>query len=251
MTIKPKITTLITVLFCFSTLFAQEDLTQIAENFYAERDYESAVETYKKLLEEGESADLYYNYANALFKTNELGKAVLYYERALKINPLHADAKANLAYVNTKITDKVEQYQPFFLNAWFSALGKMLTTNQWAYLSIGLFLSAIILTLLFLFSSYRRLRKVCFFAGIFVFLLSVFSLIYAFSQKKHTENDPYAIVLLGSVSVKNSPSISGTELFVLHEGTKIEVLSSIQNWAQIRFDNDKIGWIMDDTFEKI
>jgi len=247
---KKKLSLILGILFISNT-FAQENLAQIAENFYAERDYENAALTYEKLLEQGESADLYYNYANALFKIDELGKAILYYERALKINPLHADAKANLDFVNTKITDKIEQHHPFFLTAWFSALGKMLTTNQWAYLSIGLFLVAVVLALLFLFSSHRWLRKICFFKGIFVLLLSFFSLIYAFSQKKYIENNPYAIILSGSVSVKNSPSISGTELFVLHEGTKIEVISKHQNWAQIRFDNDKIGWVIDDTFEKI
>ena len=84
-----------------------------------------------------------------------------------------------------------------------------------------------------------------------MFLLSIFSLIYAFSQKKYVENNPFAIILSGSVSVKNSPNISGTELFVLHEGTKIEVISTHQNWAEIRFDNDKIGWVADDSFEKI
>ena len=246
-----KILSLIIGILSVGNIFSQENLAQAAEKFYAEMEYENAAATYEKLLEQGESADLYYNYACALFKMDELGKAILYYERALKINPLHADAKANLDFVNTKITDKIEQYQPFFLNAWFSGLGKMLTTNQWAYLSIGLFLAAVILTLLFLFSSYRRLRKMCFFTGIFVFLLSLFSLIYAFSQKKYVENNPFAIILLGSVSVKNSPSISGTELFVLHEGTKIEVISTYQNWAEIRFDNDKIGWIEDDSFEKI
>lgn len=240
-----------TILIASLAAFSQENLTQTAEKFYAEKEYENAVATYEELLAQGESADLFYNYANALFKTNEIGKAILYYEKALKINPLHADAKANLDFANTKITDKIEQYQPFFLNEWFSSFGKMLTTNQWAYLSIGLFLAAAILALLFLFSSYRRLRKICFFTGILAFLLSIFSLIYAFSQKNYVENNPYAIVLSGSVSVKSSPSISGTELFVLHEGTKIEVISTTQNWAEIRYSGDKIGWVTDDTFEKI
>jgi len=251
MTINPKIAGVIIGILCFSTVFAQENLPQMAEKFYADKDYENAAATYQKLLAQGESADLYYNYANALFKMDTLGKAILYYERALKINPLHADAKANLAFANTKITDKVETFQPFFLVDWFSSLGKLLTTNQWAYLSIGLFAAAIILALLFMFSSYRQLRKICFFTGIVALLLSIFSLIYAFSQKKYMEDNPFAIVLAGSVSVKSSPSISGTELFVLHEGTKIEVLSTAQNWTEVRFSGDKIGWITDDSFEKI
>jgi tetratricopeptide (TPR) repeat protein len=246
-----KIIFIINILLCIFTINAQDNAEKTAENFYAEKNYEQAVLEYKKLFAEGKSADLYYNYANALYKTAELGKAILYYEKALKINPLHTDAKANLDFVNTKITDKIEEYQPFFLSEWFSVLGKVLTTNQWAFLSICLFFAAVILTLLFMFSSYRRLRQICFFTGIFALLLSFFSVIYAFSQKKYVENNPFAIVLSGSVSVKSSPSEGGTELFVLHEGTKIEVLSSAQNWTEIRLADGKIGWLTNDNFEKI
>jgi tetratricopeptide (TPR) repeat protein len=235
----------------FLLIFSQDNGEKVAEDFYAEKDYQNAAIAYEKLLEKGESADLYYNYANTLFKNDELGKAILFYERALKINPLHTDAKANLAFVNTKITDKIEALQPFFITEWFSFLGKMLTTNQWAFLSIALFFAATILALLFIFGTYRKLRKICFYTGIFAFFLSIFSLFFAFSQKKYTENNPFAIVLSGSVSVKSSPSVSGTELFILHEGTKIEVISKTQNWAEIRLSDGKTGWLQETVFEKI
>ncbi|MDR1544860.1 MAG: tetratricopeptide repeat protein [Prevotellaceae bacterium] len=239
------------VLINFFAVFAQENNEKRAAELYAEKDYVAAAAIYDSLLKHGESADLYYNYANVCYKLDNLGKAILYYEKALKISPLHADAKANLDFVNTKITDKIDELQPFFLTEWFSELGKIFTSNQWAYLSIGLFAVAAVLAMFFLFFSYRRVRKISFFAGIILLVLSIFSFYYAFSQKKYAENNPFAIIISGSVSVKSSPASSGTELFLLHEGTKIKVLSSLGEWSEIELSDEKTGWVLSETMEEI
>ncbi|MDR0831094.1 MAG: hypothetical protein LBN95_13450 [Prevotellaceae bacterium] len=248
---KHKLIILIAILANIFAISAQENDEKTAAELYAAKDYSAAKVVYENLLEKGESADLFYNYANVCYKLDELGAAILYYEKALKINPLHADAKANLEFVNTKITDKIETFQPFFLTEWINSLGQSLTSNQWAFLSIGLFLLAVVLAMFFLFFSYRKVRKISFFAAIFMLIFAIFSFFYAFSQKKYTENNPYAIVLQGSVSVKSSPADSGTELFLLHEGTKIEVLSTLGSWTEIKLSDGKNGWVLSDVMAQI
>jgi hypothetical protein len=131
----------------------------------------------------------------------------------------------------------------FFLAEWLSNLGKLLNTNQWAYLCITMFIVCLTSLMLFFFSSYYRVRKIAFFVAIFMMILSVCAFVYSFSQKKYFYNNPYAIVLSLSVSVKSSPAQSGKELFVIHEGTKVKVLSTIKEWSEISLPDGKIGWL--------
>ena len=124
-----------------------------AEAFYADKNYEQAALIYESLMKQGESADLYYNYANTQFRLNNLGRAILFYERALVLAPFDRDIKSSLEYANSLSTDKINGYESFFLVDWFSAIGKIFNTNQWAFVGIGLFVFALVLGLIFLFAS--------------------------------------------------------------------------------------------------
>ena len=209
-----------------------------AETLYAEKQYAAAAEIYAKLFQYGESSTLYYNYANALYKSNQLGLAILNYERALRLDPTNDDIKFNLEFVNKMKTDKIEPLERFFLSVWMESLSRMLTSNQWAYVSIVSFIAMLILALLYLLGKRVWLRK-------------VFTMVNAFSVKNYIENNPEAIVLVGSVSVKSSPDDSGTEVFVIHEGTKVNVLSTLANWSEVRLADGNVGWLLSSAIEKI
>ena len=234
-----------------SFVYCQSEDWQRAEQLYADKQYAAAAELYESMFQYGESADLYYNYANALYKSNQIGLAILNYERALRLNPTNEDIKFNLDFVNRMKTDKIEPIERFFLTEWLDALARMMTSNQWAYASIIGFVCMLVLVLLYLFGRKVWLRKTAFFSALFLLLFSVFTMINAFKIKALVENNPAAIVLSGAVSVKSSPDDSGTEVFVIHEGTKVNVISTLSTWSEVRLADGNIGWLQTATIEKI
>ena len=173
----------------------------------------------------------------------DLGKSILYYERALALQPNFEDAKSNLAFVNSHITDKIEPMERFFISEWIYLLGKQLTSNQWAFLSIITFSLALILLLTYMFARLRWIRKVAFFAGIFSILLAFASAGYSFYIHNNQLHHPEAIVMVGSAPIKSAPDQSGTELFVLHEGTKVTIKSRLGTWVEIRIADGNVGWM--------
>lgn len=247
-----RISLIILILHCaFSILRSQTADWQHAEQLYAEKQYAAAAEAYAEMFQFGESAALYYNYANALYKSNQIGLAILNYERALRLEPMNEDIRFNLEFVNKMKTDKIEVIERFFLTEWFDSLSRLFTSNQWAYASIISFIVMLLLVLLYLFGKKVWLRKTAFFSALFLLLFSVFTMVNAFKIKSLVENNPAAIVLSGSVSVKSSPDDSGTEVFVIHEGTKVNVLSTLGEWSEVRLADGNIGWLQTSTIEKI
>ena len=237
--------------FAFCILYSQTADWKQAEQLYAEKQYAAAAEAYAAMFQYGESAALYYNYANALYKSNQIGLAILNYERALRLEPMNEDIKFNLEFVNKMKTDKIEPIERFFLTEWFDSLARLFTSNQWAYTSIISFILMLLLVLLYLFGKKVGLRKTAFFSALFLLLFSVFTMANAFKIKSLVEDNPAAIVLSGSVSVKSSPDDSGTEVFVIHEGTKVNVLSTLGEWSEVRLADGNIGWLQTSTIEKI
>ena len=231
--------------------WANEDKLQQAATLYAQRSYEEAATIYAELLNQGESADLYYNYANACFKLGRTAEAILNYERALKLNPRHADARFNLEYANTQITDKIDPVPTFFFRKWLRDLGSQLSSDQWAVLSVSLFGATLVLALLFIFGRFVALRKTAFFMGIVALLLSLISMAYAFSRKRYMQEHTEAIVMAGSVTVASAPDRSGTELFVLHDGTKVILTDSVGEWREIRISDGQTGWVPRTAIEPI
>lgn len=228
-----------------------QSLWQQAEQQYQAQDYDGAADTYRSLLCYGTSAALHYNYANALFKSGHLGAAILNYERALRLDPNNENIKFNLDYANKTKTDKIDPIKPFFAKQWIQALQSVLTPNQWAYTSIIAFSITLALIILYLFGKITWLRKTAFFTSIATLLITLASMSYAFSSKRQALERNEAIVMTGSVSVKSSPDQSGTEVFVIHEGTKVEIRASLTDWCEIKIADGNVGWLLASDIEKI
>lgn len=246
-----KVLYILIAMFVVLPMWASQDKWEKASALYADKDYEGAAAIYRELLNSGESPELYYNYANTLYKTGNLGAAVLNYERALRLDPNNEDARFNLDFVNSKITDKIVPVERFFLYDWIDALGRVLTTNQWAWMSVITFVLFLSLALTYLFSRRRWLRKSAFFVALSLFVVSVLSFAYAFSTKNKLDRRADAIVMSGTVSVKSSPDDGGTELFVLHEGTKVSIISTLGEWGEIRIADGNVGWMLLSDVERI
>ncbi|WP_346696313.1 tetratricopeptide repeat protein [Barnesiella viscericola] len=231
--------------------YGQESLTK-ANEAYAQEDYIKAIELYEQTAREhGVSSDLYYNLGNAYYKHNEFAKAILNYERALLLNPGNEDARFNLDMANTHIVDKIDPVGRFFLSVWIDSMRSYLSSNTWAVIGIIAFFLFIGGCYLYLFTRSVSLKKIGFFGGIVVLLIAIMANCFAWglNEKKEIRNE--AIVFDATVSVKSSPAESGTDLFVLHEGTKVVVLSKVGEWSEVKISDGNRGWLPSAAIEII
>lgn len=234
-------------------LLANSDSLFIAANAqYEEGNYELALTTYREINASGkESADLYYNMANAAYRSNNIGYAILYYEKSLKLDPSHEDARHNLEFVSRYKVDTFEGVPEFFLRNWARKLVNTLSEKSWSMLSFLLFLGLLAGMLVFLFSRRLTLKKAGFviaLGALLLFLVAFSSALMRHHQIVHPEE---GIITAPSVVVRSSPSETGTELFVLHEGTKVKVNEVVSGWQNIRVVDGREGWITTSDFESI
>ena len=231
-----------------SLLFAQSDF-DVANAAYADGRYEEAATLYQSLLDEQEDATLYYNLGNARFKQGELAQAILNYERALRLQPNNKDAQYNLAFAQSRITDNIVE-QDFFLSAWARAIRNNLRERTWFGLSIGLFILGLVGLLLFLLGREPWIRKTAFHTAWLALLFSLITGLNAYSLHKRDTLRNEAIITQGVVNAKSSPDRSGTDLFTLHEGTKVTIRETLGEWCNIRVGNNE-GWIKQQNMERI
>lgn len=248
---KKTVIYLLFVLAGVTAVYGQESLTQ-ANEAYAQEDYIKAIELYEQTAREhGVSADLYYNLGNAYYKHNEYAKAILNYERALLLNPGDEDARFNLDMANTHIVDKIDPVGRFFLSVWIDSMRSSLSSNTWSIIGIVTFLLLIVGCYLYLFSRSVAIKKVGFFGGIVILLISVMANWFAWGLSDKMENRDAAIVFAPTVSVKSSPAESGTDLFVLHEGTKVLIMSKVGEWFEVKISDGNRGWLPASSIEVI
>jgi tetratricopeptide (TPR) repeat protein len=225
-------------------LSAQEADIKAAETAYASEMYDRAIELYESVVKTyGDSFALYYNLGNAYYKTGKIAHAILNYERALLIKPGDSDIRFNLEMAKQKTVDKIEPLQEFFLNKWFRSVQNLIAVDLWATIGIVCFVLFIFCLVLFFFSKWMRLKKFGFYMGILLLVAVIFANIFAYNQKEELINRNGAIVFSPTVTVKSSPDNSGTDLFVLHEGTKVFIRSTVGDWNEITLEDGNIGWI--------
>lgn len=220
---------------------------------YDNQQWQAAVDAWKEIEESGlESAELYYNIGNAYFKNDDLAHAILYYERSLKLDPAFRDSRFNLEYASSLVQDKIESVPEFFLAGWMRSLCWTLSSDAWAWLSVLLFALCAAGVVLFFCSQRTTLRKTGFYGGIASLLLFVMSLSFAVVQKSDYASGDRAVVTTPVVSAKSAPSSdSAKDLFVIHEGTRVNILDNVGNWYNIELSDGRQGWIAGGTFEII
>jgi len=235
----------IVVLQCVAwSAFAQEESIKQAETAYTQEDYNKAIELYEEVLKtNGPSAEIYYNLGNSYYRANMIAPAILNYERALLLDPGDADIRFNLQMARQKTVDRIEPIGEFFLVRWFESIQNMGAADSWAKLGIVAFLFFIGCLLLFFFSRWIRMKKVGFYFGFIFIIIVIFANIFASNQKNELVNRTDAIVFSATVTVKSSPDASGTDLFILHEGTKVSIKSRLGEWFEIELEDGNVGWM--------
>lgn len=234
------------------SVYGQDVTLKDAEDAYAKEDYKKAVELYESLLnKKGESAAIYYNLGNAYYKMNKVAPAILNYERALLLEPGDGDIRFNLQMAKQKSVDQIEPVDSFFLAKWFDKIQNMGAVDTWAKWALICFVLFIGCLILFFFSRKLILKKAGFYVGIFLLIVVILANIFAANQKKELENRNTAIIFAPTVTVKSSPNESGTDLFILHEGTKVSIKSTLGNWSEIMLEDGNVGWMPSDKMEII
>ncbi len=238
--------TIISILYIAFTANAQHSYQPLdsANTYYSNGNFEKAIQLYEQVLSEGvHSSELYYNLGNAYYKSNKYPMAIVNYERALKLSPGDSDIAFNLEMANMNIIDKLEVMPEFFLSNWRYKFNHLLSSNIWALISIALFVSGLLLLLVFFFSRISVIRKATFWIGI-LFIGSFFVSFNASRKMKwYAEKEPEAIIITPSVVVKSAPNAAGTELFIIHEGLKIKVVDQLDDWRRIRLSDGNKGWL--------
>ena len=198
------------------------------------------------------SPELYCNIGDVRFRQSRLGDAILYYSRALKMDPSFSDARHNLEFAKSLTQDKIDTVPEFFLRSWMRKLCWTLPSDTWAWLSLVLLAGVLALVLLFLLARGSAARKWGFFGGVVVLILLIFTLLFASWQKRDYLRADDAVVMRPVVSVKSAPSQMDTkDLFILHEGTCVQVLDSVGEWCDVRLSDGREGWLKSSEVEII
>ena len=219
---------------------------------YNSGDYSSALKLYEAIQTEGlHSAALYYNMANAYFKMDELAESILYYNRALRLALADEDIRHNLEYAESMTKDSIEKIPEFILTTWVRAVRGAFSSTAWSVLSLVLLATSLAMMLVYLLAQRLSLRKVGFYVMMVAGVLFILTTIFAWGEGRMDVEHREAVVMNSAVSIKSSPDRAATELFVLHEGTKLVIGATIDGWAEVRIADGRKGWIEESRIERI
>lgn len=246
-----RYTLLILVLLASFVAKAQQSAEQWFEQAnieYNAGNYDTALILYNNVIASDlESVPLYFNMGNTYYKMREYPMAIYYYEKALKLDPSNEDVRTNLAIANLAIVDKIEPVPQSFIEKGWNGLKRSLSGQQWTILSIMAFGLLLVSVFLFLRSRQMGLRKFGFFFGLIMLVVFALSVLFAAQLKRASLTEDQAIIMNPTVTVKSTPNESSVDLFVLHEGAKVQILDQADSWNKIKIANGSIGWLQAET----
>ncbi len=229
-----------------------DSLIRTANNAYNHGLYDSALAVYNQVAKQGfESGELYYNMGNAYYKNDDIPSAILYYEKAAKLMPNDKDVEYNLNILNSMIVDKIDKVPELFYERWWRFFYNVMGANAWAVVSL-VFISLVVIFIgLFVISKTRKHRQLTFFVGVVLIVFAVAS--FTLASDKYNDNIDHreAIVFTPSITVKSSPTPNAVDLFVVHDGTKVEITDRIDEWVEIKIQNGSVGWLPADAVREI
>ena len=225
---------------------------QNADDEYAKGNYQQAIKDYQEILKAGASSEIYYNLGNAYYRTDNITQALLAYERALQLSPGDNDIRFNLQYARSKTIDKITPETEMFFVTWYHSLVNFTSVDRWANTAIVSIVMALLLILVFLFAPQMWARKSGFYGSAVFLLLFAFANLFAFQQKHELETKQGAIVIAPTVNVKKTPAASGTDVFVIHEGTRVDITDrGMKQWRGIKLADGREGWLKTSQIEEI
>lgn len=247
-----------TYIFIFFVLLAShsfafdKSLADSAVSAYSRGDYNTAILKYQQIFEQGyHSSGMYYNLGNCYYKLGQYPRAILNFERALRLDAQNEDAAFNLQMAQRFITDKIDILPEFFLRKWLKDTINYYPSDKWAKNSVIAFLLVLFFMGVFFFTRSRKIKKLSFFIAVISIIISILSGYFSFEQKNYATDNSEAIVLTPSVTVKSTPDQGGTDLFLIHEGIKVKIIDQVDTWVEIKLANGNKGWMKEEGLERI
>ena len=221
-----------------------EALFNQATEAYNSGEYEKAIEAYDSILQNNEhSAALYYNLGNAYYKLNKIPESIYYYEKSLLLNPDDQEVKTNLAYAQNMTLDAIDTLPQTGFSRLYKGITSKLTFDQWAYASVLCMILFVLLYIAFYYNQYSTKKRFAFIGSIIALFLCIVSIVFASIEINSFHADNPAIIFADEVAISSEPNETSDEVFVLHSGTKVNVLESLNNYVRIRLSDGKTGWI--------
>lgn len=228
-----------------SQVFFAQGSFEKGNALYQKWQYKEAAQEYESVLKEDKqhSAELYFNLANCYYKLNKVAPAIYNYEKALVLKPNDAETLNNLKFAKKLTIDEIKEVPKVGFAKLIQNFTGIFNYNTWAWISVGIaFL--FLLTFIGYYFSQLTLSKRIYFIGMFIVLFALLVTVFAgIYEKTHYENDRPAIVFAEMTEVRSEPQKAGSSIFLLHEGAKVYVKETLENWKKIELTDGTEGWI--------
>ena len=242
-----KLTGVIKILFLFLTIvgFSQgEEAFQRGNSLYNQEKYQEAIDAYTTILNsKQESAALYYNLANAYYKLGNIGSSIYYYEKALQLAPNDEDVANNLAFAKNATIDSIDTIPQGFISKTLQNMSTIFSSDGWAWFAILTIISFVLCFIGYYYVNRSLQKRVLFMSAIICIVCSFMGIALGFKHYNDIKNYHFAIIFAKETTVKSEPNLRSEAVFELHEGTKVAVLETVNNWKKIKLSDGKIGWI--------
>ena len=228
-----------------------QSLKQKADDAYSKGKYQDAIESYEAALQKGKSANLYYNLGNAYYRTDNVTRAIINYEKARLLAPGDEDIIHNLEVARSKTIDNIQPGEKIFFKVWFENIKTSMNIDAWATLSLVSLIVALLLFLVYLFVKQMTVRKVAFYLSACLVIIFIFGNVFASQLKDFTTNSKCAVIVSPTATAKKTPTDQGADACILHEGTRADIIDALKGWYEIRLADGTEGWISEKDVEVI
>lgn len=243
---------ILTFLFSTITLAQNETLFEQGNTLYNDGNYTLAIEKYQTILENGKhSAELYFNLGNAYYKLNNIAPSIYYYEKALQLAPNDKEILNNIAFARNMTIDDIATIPEIGFSKFVNSITNMMSFDAWAMMAVGFVILFVILILSYYFSYTSFKKRIAFVVSSASIVFACVSVIMAYHNYNLKKNDKPAIVFAKESQIKSEPNLRSTEAFKLHEGTKVQILDTVNNWKRIKLADGKTGWIISDDIKAL
>lgn len=236
----------------FTQVFWAQNAFEKGNELYNKDKFAEAVKEYESILRtQNHSAEVYFNLGNAYYKLNQVAPSIYNFEKALLLDPNYEEAKNNLTFAQNMTIDEIKPVERVGFGRTIEKFTSMYSYDEWAKITIGFSVAFLLFFIAYYFSSKTVLKRI-FFVGMFLILIGlIVSVSSAISEKSRFDNDKPAIIFAERIGVKSEPKDNAKEVFVLHEGTKVQVIETKNNWRKIQLANEKVGWLSKEDLKEI
>lgn len=229
-----------------------ETLFEQGNTLYNDGNYTLAIEKYQSILDNGKhSAELYFNLGNAYYKLNNIAPSIYYYEKALQLTPNDKDILNNIAFARNMTIDDVATIPEIGFSKFVNSITNMMSFDAWAMMAVGFLILFVVLFLSYYFSYTSVKKRIAFVVSSASIVFACVSVVIAYHNYNLKKNDRPAIVFAKESQIKSEPNLRSTEAFKLHEGTKVQILDTVNNWKRIKLADGKTGWIVSDDIKAL